>query len=101
MDMKKKSSQMQIWIAITVLVLAGFSCGPTVVTTQTPNNNGSNGPGPTPGGSLSRSDLIAATVQIFGAYIQNGDLVPVGGCAASDLRLRCWAAGSLRCTAPI
>ena len=65
----------RIWLAALVLVLASVACiGGTTPQPVTPpsNNNNNNNNDPT----SVRQNLIAATVQIYGLFNQNGQLVP-------------------------
>lgn len=70
------------WFLLTVLVIVSLACNggsPAVepVTPVTPNDtptNENNGTGELSSGT--RANLIAATVQIFGMFDQNGELVP-------------------------
>jgi serine protease Do len=71
----------RIWIAFAVLILAILACGPNVVQqvptevpTVQPTPNSQN-PEPNPV-TVSRSDLINATVQILMCYNVNGKLTP-------------------------
>jgi serine protease Do len=79
--MKKNSKLFQLLIAVAVLGLAVLACGPTpavVTPTQemqaTPVSNTTNNNNNTV--VTSRADLIAATVQIFGVHIKNGEIRP-------------------------
>lgn len=72
-----------IWLGVTVLILAVLACGPNPVQpvtpqappsqptpiSQNPNNTGQT--------TVSRSDLVKATVQIYGLFLKNGKLTPV------------------------
>jgi serine protease Do len=74
--MNKNLNVMRILAAVTVLGLAILACGPTpAVTTPVSTTTGSNPNANTKAGT-SRSELISATVQIFGVHIKNGDIVP-------------------------
>jgi hypothetical protein len=82
MEMNMKlHNNFRIWIGLVVLGLAILACGPNVVNTiptdtppvqPTPNSQNP-APGPV---SVSRGDLIKATVQILMAYNVNGKLTP-------------------------
>lgn len=73
----------RIWIISTVLVLAILACGPvpvvTTVPTQAPQQQPTPiPPSPQPGSppTLSRADLIKATIQIYALFDINGKLTP-------------------------
>lgn len=72
--MNRNTSLKRIWIAIVVLALAVLACGPKVVSTPavTPVVQQ-----PAPATNLSQANLIYAAVQIFGANIVNGDIIPI------------------------
>ncbi|MBL8064174.1 MAG: trypsin-like peptidase domain-containing protein [Anaerolineales bacterium] len=67
------------WVFLSVLAIAALACrggAPAVepVTPQTPTDNPTTAPDQL--SSTARSNLISATVQIFGLFNQNGELVP-------------------------
>ncbi len=81
--MKKNSKIIQIWLAVTMLGLAILACGPTpaVVTPAqpaqaTPEKNTPANTNPANNAVTPRSQLIAATVQIFGVHIKSGAIKP-------------------------
>jgi serine protease Do len=91
--MNNKTNIFRIGIAVSMLVLAILACGPTpIVVTATPmdtplatptsqptpntNTNPINESNNNNNSTTSRSDLIAATVQIFGVHIKNGNITP-------------------------
>jgi serine protease Do len=81
--MKKNSKIIQIWLAVTMLGLAILACGPTpaVVTPAqpaqaTPEKNTPANTNPGNNAVTPRSQLIAATVQIFGVHIKSGAIKP-------------------------
>ncbi|HNK63945.1 MAG TPA: trypsin-like peptidase domain-containing protein [Anaerolineales bacterium] len=71
-----------LWIFLTILAITALSCkaaSPAVEPVTPPTNNGSTDTPTTEPGELSaanRARLISATVQIFGLFEQNGELVP-------------------------
>ena len=74
--MNKNTTNLRIWIAAAMLGLAILACGPTP-TVATPTASVQPTPGSNPTAAVaSRSDLIMATVQIYGVHIQNGDIIP-------------------------
>jgi hypothetical protein len=82
MEMNMKlHNNFRIWIAVVVLGLAVLACGPNVVNTvptETPQAQPtpvSPNPQPNPV-SVTRADLIKATVQILMLYDENGKLTP-------------------------
>ncbi|MBN8581198.1 MAG: trypsin-like peptidase domain-containing protein [Anaerolineae bacterium] len=70
--MKSKSLK-HFWVFLTVLSIAALACKAATPSVEpvTPNNTNTN---PTSGGNS--SNLIAATVQIFGLFDEGGELVP-------------------------
>lgn len=79
----KPNSLKYLWILLSILAIAALACKagtPDVqpVTPENPTNNPTNNGTAEPGelSSTTRSELISATVQIFGLFSQNGDLVP-------------------------
>lgn len=66
-----------IWMSIIALALAILACGPTPV--QPVATPSSNAPAPVPQntGTISRADMIKATVQIYALQVQNGQLTPI------------------------
>lgn len=74
----------RIWFVLTGMVIIALSCGPTgiqAVATPTSANqpaSGSQTPSnPNAQGGSSRTQLISATVQIYGLQKQNGKLTPI------------------------
>jgi serine protease Do len=66
----KKGKLNRVWLAVMALVLASVACmGPTPQPVITPTPITTNP-------SSTRQNLIAATVQIYGLFSQNGQLVP-------------------------
>ena len=84
--MDKNSKLVRIWLALTMLGLAILACGPTpaVVTptvqaqpTPVPDKSSPAATNKNPSNTTtSRSDLISATVQIFGVHIKGGKVTP-------------------------
>lgn len=66
-----------IWMSIIALALAILACGPTPV--QPVATPSSNAPAPVPQNTstISRADMIKATVQIYALQVQNGQLTPI------------------------
>jgi S1-C subfamily serine protease len=84
MEVKMKLQMMKrIWIMVLVLVLVTLACGTTdePVQTQepqpTPNSQNQVQPINNSSAGSSRTDLIAATVQIYGLVSINGQLTPI------------------------
>lgn len=67
------------WFLLTILVITALACkgGQSPVEPVTPSNN-TDTPSDQPGelSSSKRAQLISATVQIFGLFDENGELVP-------------------------
>ncbi len=75
----KPNTLKPFWFLLTILVITALACkgGQTPVEPITPTNN-TDTPADQPGelSSAKRAQLIAATVQIFGLFNENGELVP-------------------------